>query len=253
MTVDLIDDSETRHKKGNYSGIKCRLCGSYTTRTQSDSNPIWIDDKDATGDLTGSYICYDCYYNKDKVCYRCGGGKIFESIRMIKHYNSNKLWTGEYVCISCHNKDQKSYKNRNISLIIKEGGGSVMDVVVATVLEIQTCSIYVGDKKLPFGLIHEDYGIIGVKTSSLKNNKWYFNINDYVSADTYFLLGLDEGLENIEAVYVIPAEERMKDNGRLKSGRLSITKNSNKYKKFEDDPEQYNTVYQNMNIENISS
>lgn len=249
--IDIIDDSEIRHKKGKYGNVKCRLCGSHGTRTQSDGSPIWIDDKDATGNFTGFYICYDCCYNKDKICHKCGSGQIFESMRMIKYYSKNGLWTGEYICISCHNNDQKSYKNRNINLTIKEGGGSAMDVVVATVLEIQTCSIYVGDKKLPFGLIHEDYGIIGVKASSLKDNKWYFNINDYVSADTYFLLGFDEGLKNIDVVYVISAEERVNDNGRLKTGRLSITKNSNKYRKFEDDPEPYNNVYMNMNVENV--
>lgn len=125
-----------------------------------------------------------------------------------------------------------------------------MDVVVATVLEIQTCSIYAGDKKLPFNLIHGYYGIIGVKTSQLKDDKWYFNINDYVSADTYFCVGLDEKLKNICSVYIIPTEERANNTGRLKEGRLSISTNSKQYKRFEVDPEPYNHIYQNMDIGN---
>lgn len=119
-----------------------------------------------------------------------------------------------------------------------------MDVIIATVLEIQTCSIYAGDKKLPFCIVHGHYGIIGTKTSILKNNKWYFNINDYVVADTYFCIGLDEKLKNIEAVYVVPIDERI--TGMLREGRLNIAKNSKKYKKFEADHTSYNDIYHMM-------
>lgn len=254
MTIELIGDDEIRRKKGEYNGIKCRLCGSSETRIQSNGGPIWVEDKNAKGEFTGYYICYVCGHEIDKICHKCGTGQILKSMRMIKYYDSNGLWTGDYICPSCHNKYNKSYRNRNIILTIKEGGGSVMEVVIATVLEIQTCSIYAGDKKLPFNLIHDYYGIIGVKTSKLEENKFYFNINDYVPADTYYLIGLDEKLKNIEAVYVVSTEERANSTGRLKEGRLSITKNSKKYKKFEIDKEPYNRVYQYlMSIEEIKN
>lgn len=246
MVIALVGNDETRHKKGNYYGVICRICHGSSTRIRSDGNPIWVEDKNARGEFTGYYICYDCYYNMDKACHKCGIGQILTSIRMIKHYDGNGLWTGEYVCPSCHNEYNRSYRNRNIVLTIKEGGGSVMDVVVATALGIQTCSIYAGDKKLPFCMVHEYYGIIGVKTSKLKENRFYFNINEYVCADTYFCMGLDDKLKNIEAIYVIPTEDRSNSAGRLKEGRLSITKNSKKYKKFELNPEPYNHIYQNM-------
>ena len=248
MTIELVGDDEIRHKKGKYHGIKCRLCGNTETRTQSNGDPIWVEDKNVKGDFSGYYICYDCHHKRDKICHKCGTEQILKSMRMIKYYDSDGLWTGEYVCPSCHNEYNRSYRNRNIVLTIKEGSGSVMDVVIATILEIQTCSIYAGDKKLPFNLIHGYYGIIGVKTSQLKDDKWYFNINDYVSADTYFCVGLDEKLKNICAIYIIQTEERSNNTGRLKEGRLSISKNSKKYKKFEVDPEPYNHIYQNMDI-----
>lgn len=250
MTIELVGDDEIRYKKGKYDCIKCRLCGSSETRIQSNEDPIWIEDKNARGDFTGYYICYQCHYNKDKICHKCGTGQILKSIRMIKYYDDNGLWTGEYICLNCHNEYNRSYRNRNIILTIKEGGGSVMDVVIATVLEVPTCSIYICEKRLPFSIIHGYYGIIGVKTSKLKDNKWYFNINDYVYADTYYLVGLDEKLKNIDTMYVIPTDERVNSAGRLKEGRLSITKNSKKYKKFEVDPEPYNHIYQNMDIDN---
>lgn len=248
MTIKLVENAEIRHRKGEYNGVICRLCKSDETRTQSNGYPIWIKDETAKGNWTGQFLCYQCFYEKDKICYRCGSEQIVKSISMIKHYNGNGLWTGKYICQGCHNRSRKDYRNRNIILTIEEGGGSAMDVIVATILGVQTCSIYAGDKKLPFNLIHGYYGIIGVKSSGLKNNRWYFNLNDYVSADTYFCVGLSEKLRNIDAIYVILTKERLNGSGRLKTGRLSITKNSKKYKKFEINPDPYNHIYHNMDI-----
>lgn len=252
MTMELVGDDDVRHKKGEYYGVKCRLCGSGETRIQSNGDPIWLEDKNVKGSFTGNYVCYVCGHRRDKICHKCGTGQVLKSMRMIKYYDGNGLWTGEYICPSCNNKHNRSYRNRNVFLTIKDGGGSVMDVVVAAVLETQTCSIYAGDKKLPFCVIDDNYGIIGVKTSRLKDNKWYFNLNDYVTADAYFCIGLDEKLKNIDAVYVIVTEERVNSDGRLKEGRLSIAKGSNKYKKFEVDPEPYNHIYQNIDVGNNS-
>lgn len=248
MTIELVGHAEIRHKKGKYQGIICRLCKSDETRTQSNGNPIWIKDKTAKGNWIGQFLCYKCFYEIDKICYKCGSEQIIKSISMLKHYNGNGLWTGKYICQNCHNRSRKDYRNRNIILTIQEGEGSIMDVIIATVLGIQTCSIYAGDKKLPFSLIHGYHGIIGVKSSELKNNRWYFNLNDYVYADTYFCIGFSEKLRNINAIYVIPTRERLNDDRRLKTGRLSITKNSKKYNKFEIDADPYDHIYNNMDI-----
>lgn len=235
MVLRLIDDDEIRYNKKKYE-IKCRLCKNDDTKILSNGEPIWIKDNDIRGDWTGQFLCYNCYYDDDKVCYKCGAEQITKSVQMYRHYYKG-VWIGKYICRDCHRKDRIDYRNRNISFKIKEGGGSLLDTVVSTVLDVPTYSIYIADKRLPFGIIHERYGIIGIKASQLKCNNWYYNINDYISADTYFLMGFNEKIADIQIVYIIPSKER--EN----IGRITINPNSKKYKEYRTDPESYNKIF----------
>ena len=236
MTLELVKDEDIRYNKRK-NDIKCRLCKCNKTRTASNGESIWARDKNSRGDWTGQFLCYECYYKKDKVCRECGTEQITKSIRMFRYYNRG-IWTGKYICQDCYDKNSIDYKNRNINLRIGEGGGSLLDVVVSKVLDVPTYSIYIADKRLPFSVVHEDYGIVGIKASILRYNCWYFNINDYVSADTYFLIGFDEKLKNIQAIYVVSSDAR-KNN----MYRLNIYKNSKKYKDFRIDHMPYDNVY----------
>lgn len=238
MTLELVKDEDIRYNKRK-NEIKCRICRGNETRIVHDGESIWIRDKNIRGDWTGQFLCYNCYYKKDKVCYECGSEQITESVRMFRHYNRD-IWTGKYICQDCYGKNNIDYKNRNIILKIGEGGGSLLDLVVSKVLDVPTYSIYIADKRLPFGIIHEDYGIVGIKTSKLRYNCWYFNINDYISADTYFLIGLDNKLKNINTIHVVPTEERKN------SGRFSIYENSKKYWALKIDHEPYNNIYKDL-------
>ena len=233
MTLELVKDEEIRYNKRK-NWIKCRLCRSNKTRIASDGEPMWVKDKNNIGDWTGQFLCYECYYNRDKICNECGTEQITKSVHMFRYYNRG-IWTGDYICQDCHDKNNIDYKNKNINLKIGEGRGSLLDIIVSKVLDVPTYSIYIADKRLPFSIIHEDYGIIGIKASRLIYNCWHFNINDYVSADTYFLIGFDEGLKDIHAIYVISSDTRKR--------RLSIYKNSKKYKDFKIDHGPYNDVY----------
>jgi len=238
MTLELVKYEEIRYNKRK-NEIKCRLCRGNETRTTQDGEPIWIRDKTARGDWTGQFLCYNCYYKKDKVCYECGSEQITESVRMFRHY-SKGAWTGKYICQDCYGRNNIDYKNRNIILKIGEGGGSLLDIVVSKVLQVPTYSIYIADKRLPFGIIHEDYGIVGIKTSRPVYNCWHFNINDYISADTYFLIGLDNKLKNIDSIHVVQTD------GTKKSGRFNIYENSKKYGSLKIDHEPYNNIYKDL-------
>src|SRR3990167_3365059 len=238
MTLVLVNDEDIRYNKRK-NEIKCRLCKGNKTRIASDGEPIWIRDKNIRWNWTGRFLCYDCYYKKDKICHECGSEQITESVHMFRHY-SKDIWTGKYICRDCYGRKNIDYKNRNIILKIGEGGGSLLDVVVSTVLEVPTYSIYIADKRLPFGIIHEYYGIVGIKASKLIYNCWYFNINDYISADTYFLIGFDNGLKNIIAMYIVPTEERKNNIG------FNIYENSKKYDELKIDHQPYNGVYKDL-------
>lgn len=233
MTLKLVEDNEIRYNKRRYE-IKCRMCRSGETRISSDGEPIWIKDNDIKGDWTGQFLCYTCYYDTEKVCYKCGMVQITRSIKMYRHYHDG-IWTGKYKCRECHEKDIADYRNRNILFKVKEGGGSLLDDVVSAVLEVPTYSIYIGDKRLPFGVIHETYGIIGIKASQLKYNRWHYNINDYISADTYFLMGFDEKIDNIRIVHIIPNKDSINN--------IIISPKSRKYKEYRVDPGPYNKIF----------
>ncbi len=236
MTLRLIEDDEIRYNKKRYE-IKCRLCKNNDTKILSDGEPLWIKDKDIRGDWTGQFLCYNCYYDIDKVCHKCGTEQITRSSQMHRHYYKG-IWTGKYICQDCHRKDNTDYRNRNISFKIKEGGGSLLDSVVSTVLDVPTYSIYIADKRLPFSIIHENYGIIGIKASQLKYNRWYYNINDYISADTYFLMGFDEMISNIQSVHIITSKDKINN-----IGRITVSPNSKKYKEYRTDPGPYNNIF----------
>lgn len=235
MVLSLVKDEDTRYNKKK-STIKCRLCKKNETKTRQNGDPMWVKDIDVNKRWTYQFICYDCYYKKDEAsCYRCGRSKS-GNISMLKYYD-NGIWNGTYICGHCYKKDLAT--QRNILLTIKDGGGSIIDLVIAEVLEIPTYSIFIGDKQLPFSLIHEYYGIIGTRVSNLKYNRWHFNIMQYVAADTYFLVGLDTNMKKILSVFIVP--NKMKG-----SGRLYISKNSKRYKIFEVDSDPYDKIYQEV-------
>lgn len=244
MVLELIKYEDVRYNKKK-SEIKCRLCRANETRITQYGEPIWIRDTTVKGDWTGQFLCYHCNYKKDKICYECGSERITESVHMFRHY-SKGLWTGKYICQNCYGKDSIGYKTRNIILKIGEGGGPLLDIVVSKVLDVPTYSIYIMDKRLPFSIIHEDYGIVGIKTSKRIYNYWHFNINDYISADTYFLIGLDDELRNISAIYVVPTEDKKKQKIKKNNGRFNIYENSKKYEELKIDHEPYNDIYKDL-------
>lgn len=239
MSIELIGYTDVRYNKKR-DEIRCRLCGSRDTHIQSDGNPIWSRDRNAKGEWTSQFLCYKCNYTEEKTCYICGCDQILNK-QMFRYYNIEGIWIGKYICNDCYNKKRENYKNNNINITVGKGNGSILDMIVAAVLEIPTCSIYIADKRLPFSLIHGYYGIIGIKISKLKYDNLYFNVNDKISADTYFCIGFDKELKNIVTVHVVPTEEKG-------NGRLSITKNSRKYKMFEVEHEPYNNIYHSVNM-----
>lgn len=85
-----------RKKKGyKFKKFKCRLCGSNETRIRSNGKPIWIRDLDIHQEFTGEYLCYRCYYQTEKRCYKCG-----KTDNINKEY-VNKHWIGRFICHNC--------------------------------------------------------------------------------------------------------------------------------------------------------
>lgn len=236
MVLTLVKEDEIRYNKDRYT-IKCRLCESYKTRARADGELMWIKDKNSRGEWTNQFICYSCAYESNKSCYKCG----CNTDKYTTKYYDKGIWTGKYVCDACRYKDIDEYRNRRIRLKIECSKGSAGDAIISRILEIPACSIYAGDVKLPFGLIHGYYGIVGVKIASSHKGRWDFCSNGRISADTYFYLGFSDDYKNIDIVYIIPSEALIHSNGRL-----CVYKNSKKYLKYKVDSAPYNDVYHSI-------
>jgi hypothetical protein len=239
MSLEIVKEDEVRYNKNRYT-IKCRLCGSSETKVRTDGKHIWIKDKNSRGEWTNMFLCYSCVYGEAKSCCKCGDdtGK-----HIAKFYNSKGIWTGEHICDYCRHKNTVEFRNKHIELKLGIPKGFVGDTIISKILEIPACSIYAGDLRLPFGLIHGYYGIIGVKISKLNKGRCDFYSNGRISADTYFYLGFSEDYKDIEIVYIMPSEVLKSTNGRI-----CIYRNSIKYLQYKVDPSPYNDVYHSMII-----
>lgn len=237
MVLALVKEDEVRYNKNIYT-IKCRLCGSYETKARSDGELMWIKDKNSRGEWTNMFICYECAYERNKSCCKCGSDTDRYTL---KYYDSKGMWTGEYICDYCRYRDTVEFRSGKIELKLGTSNGFIGDTVISKILEIPACSIYLGDLRLPFGLIHGYYGIVGVKVVKSNKGRWDFYSNGKICADTYFYLGLGEDYNNIEIVYIIPSEILERTNGRL-----CVYKNSRKYLTYKVDEKPYNDIYKSL-------
>jgi hypothetical protein len=242
MSLEIVREDEVRYNKNRYK-IKCRLCGSFETKVKIDGKPIWNKDKNSRGEWTNMFICYGCAYERPKSCCKCGDDT---NKHIAKFYDDKGIWTGEHICDYCQHKERTEFRNKNIELKLDIPKGSIGDTIISKILEIPACSIYAGDLRLPFGLIHGYYGIVGVKIAKLKNGKCNFYSNGRISADTYFYLGFGEDYKNIEIVYILPSDILKSTNGRL-----CIYRNSIKHLQYKVDPGPYNDVYHSMAIRSV--
>lgn len=243
MVLRLVGEDETKYN-GKKEEIKCRLCKSHKTRVKTNGEPIWIKDIDIEDEWTGQFICYDCYYQKNKTCDICGIAQADKHIPMSMYYDSD-IWTGRYICRNCRLRLDRDHKDVDILLDVEKGGGNLFDIVVSTVLNVPTYSIYIVDTKLPFSIIHEYYGIVGIKVSKFRHGHWCFRISDHIFADTYFLIGLGEHLKDIQAVYIIQHGEKLYGS-KYKDRCFKIFKNSKRYIEFKVDHGPYNDIYKNI-------
>ena len=235
--LKLVNEDEVRYNKDRYT-IKCRLCDSYETKTRSDGEPIWIKDKNSKGEWTNKFMCYRCAYERSKSCYRCESDN---DKYITKYYDDQGIWTGKYICDACQHKETAEFRSERIQLNIGIGKGSLGDAIISKILEIPACSIYAGDLKLPFGLIHGYYGIVGIKMAKSNRGRWDFCSNGRIVADTYFYLGFSEDYQDIEITYIIPSEDLERSNGRL-----CVYRNSKKCLKYKVDPSPYNDIYHSL-------
>ncbi len=223
-------------KKGyKFRILRCRLCQSFETRIRSNDKPIWIRDLDINQKFTGEYICYKCYYQTEKKCYKCGGTN-----RINREY-INKSWNGRFICSNC----RTDYRNKNLDLNSVLGIGYMTEALVAKFLGIKTC-FDMTDKfnHRSFDIYeHDDYGKINVKASSFIDNGWYFHINRNKKCDFFFCICYDKDRKHIIRVYIFPNEEYISNKTILYINIHDI-----KYDFFREDEKSWDDLFHTLKM-----
>lgn len=181
----------------------------------------------------------------------CVKYNITNRICNICNTSNSKTWRFLDDKLVCH----KCYRARNLiqgtlSPTSTAGKGLLSEYIVSMVLDdcIKCNTDIVFNYK--YDLISKKYGTINVKASKLGKSKsknsyhWHFVIRDCSEIpDHYIFLALDADWTEIQHVWIIPSKEKLvKKTCTLTLGKLK------KASKFEVDNEQYNKVYQELDI-----
>lgn len=234
-------DSETPnfHKNEN----RCRLCKKKETRITNNGKQLWTKDTNFKGEYTGYYLCYDCTYQKNKKCNMCGKNKY-----LVKKYNDNGYFMGEYICQTCLNSD---YRNGNLDPYSSVGKGYISEVLVAKFLKIDTCFDKTGIFNYrSFDMFEtEEWGRINVKGSKLIDNNYHlFNISKNIIPDFFFCIGYDTYRKYVERVYIIPNEDYIS-----KLDLLAIPKYGySKYHIFMENEKPWDDLFRTLKLSNCS-
>lgn len=248
MVVELVEYNDISYR-GNTGRtrkykIKCRMCESENTKIGNNGKSIWIKDKDVRGYWTG-FLCYKCSFEKEKICYRCG--IRVDSSQIIKIYNGQGLWTGEYVCDVCSKKLKSKCRNKLLPRDCTIGKRFIAQHIVAKVRKLKTCFEETDNFNHYFDLCDPEYSRIKVRVSTLKFNKWSFNTDGMENCDTVFLICMDRSWKNVKRVYIIPGRDITISNIYIYDEPPIIK--PIEYNKFRADDVVYNDAYHSMKLE----
>ncbi len=251
--------------------LKCRLCGSDKTRIQSNNKPIWVRDLDINKEFTGKYLCYKCYYQVEKKCYKCGKTNGINKEYIDEH------WTGRFMCHNCRTgyiighcsfcgkeikrsfyarlddirkicsaclpKITADRRNKNLNPDSPTEIGYITEILVAKFLDIKTCFDITNFNYRSFDIYeHEDYGRINVKGASLTNNGWYFHVNRK-TVTSFFVLDSIK-IENIKRVYIIPNDVHISNNVHI-----YININDIDYEFFREDERPWDDLFHTLKLD----
>lgn len=187
---------------------------------------------------SGSYFWYVCRCGKES----CTGWLCH------KDYTRNQSRKkGGYIDTI---KFMTDIRMSNVKIDSDKGRYIMCQAVVAKALKIDGLNITNDNYEWPVDMEHNDYGKIDVKCSSLWYRRdvamWTCATFKKIDCDTYMLLGLSQGYENIEDVRIIPNEGWVSGLTTITISRSSIK--TSKYDQFLSDPKLYNDIYQDLRL-----
>jgi hypothetical protein len=195
-------------------------------------------------------------YNETDTCDRCQIGKLSPE-KAFREYDRCGGETGKWLCKSCWDKDPGSDNTRNLvksmakcRLIgFDKNHGSyrtiLSETVVAKVHKCEYINIENDDFNCCIDLRDKNLGDIDVKAVSPDDRDYFgFRTRRKCDCDTYICIGMDNTWNNIEAVYIIPNEDKIIDISMIKIARHP--KHGSTYGCYKVDPKPYNDIYHDL-------
>lgn len=199
-----------------------------------------------------------CWKKIKGICYLCG----CDNNRWLKYIDENGYWNHEYICNKCymkiyhrlpnsdHNiiKSMAKSRNRQLDRDSNQGKGFIGEQIFCKVRGAVNCNIVLDKFNSKIDAIDKDYGIVQVKTRSLKRGEWGVHFNRYRYFDVLVAICIDSDFQHVERVYIIPKEYIVHQSSFV------ITKSPSKvirsYERFRADENIYDDAYHNLKIEN---
>lgn len=239
-------------KKGNWDG-KSLLCNTCYKKTRY-TLPNGYDDE---------YKRYKQKKYENMTCCLCGNTDTYVyqgAPRWSRHIEENGYWDGKsYMCSYCdgkkkqersdsQNSARKSVSNWRIGelgIYTQNGKGIIGEMIVARVRKVEIVAIKMDGLRNKIDIVDDpEFGIIQVKTKTLKNGKW--SVGNYVNEEIFdhlVLICMDEYWKIVERIYVIPRRELIDRTG------IAIVKNPSRptwYSCYKIDETCYNDAYQSF-------
>ena len=183
---------------------------------------------------TGNETCYFCNSNK--------GQK--------QGWITKGLSKGEVMCLSCYQKLQTNYMNKNLDKNTSVAKGFIGQRIVAKVLGLELkndCNCSVGFN-YPYDLYDEGrYDKINVKSCKLGDyNSWIFGLSQKVIPDTYILVGFDENRKNILRVWIASSNDKLVIDNFSVFISNNVNNDLSRAKPWEVDVKPYNDMLHKM-------
>lgn len=216
----ILEDSVS-YRRNKFKGRKCCVCGEIKTYMKSPDSPLWY--KCACGmEYCTGFLCNNCsrraYQKNDP------------------NSNNNII------------KNMADSRIGNLDPNSPPGKGFIGVHIVAKTLMVDDCNIKMNNFRFYIDLSrHCDYGLIEVKTATMKNGKWIFTGLER-EFDTLFLVCMDENYpwKSVKSMYAIPWEYAVRRKN------ITIVDNPSRtvwYEKFRIDEKSFDDTYHNMKLD----
>lgn len=157
---------------------------------------------------------------------------------------------GDLICSVCRGQLRSDYTYGQLDPNSNVGIGLTAEKIVSKALGISTnnhCNIEYGFNHA-YDLYSDVLGTINVKSSTLRNGRWAFNLRNSHHPDTYIFVAFSEDRRNIEHVWIVPSYNTLV-NGKIGISVQDSGRSLSRMKGFAQYSVEYNAAYHSMSLD----